>query len=250
MSDVNWGIATQPSSFQNALAQGFQIGQHIRQQNKEHETDNALAAYAVNPDDPAATAALLKANPQLGYRAITDQRERSAAAQTADVSRRAAQGDPEAMAQLAGMDLGAWRGLQADQRAQAAQEAKGLGNAALDVLNRPSEQRGQALMAYAQQMGNNPAILRVAQLPPEQQDAALRAAVAQADMIGKLHEMEQPHYQVIPEGGSLVDTSNPQAIQQYSQGMGAVPPPPPGFTLDQGGQPAQGTAPFQQAFGQ
>jgi hypothetical protein len=119
------------------------------------------------------------------------------------------------MAELAGIDLDGWRGLNADQRKMADQQTTVFANAAMDVLQRPPEQRAAAWDAYIDQFaGSAPDLLKYKGQYNEQ---TARAVIAQSDMITKLHEMEQPRYQAIPEGGTLVDTRNPQAVQQFAQ---------------------------------
>lgn len=47
---VNWGLS-QGNGFQNALAQGFQIGDMMRQRSEQRAERNALAAYATDPSE-------------------------------------------------------------------------------------------------------------------------------------------------------------------------------------------------------
>lgn len=242
MVSPNWGLAGGNNALAN-FGMGVQLGTQMRQRQKERETDEALAAYAANPTSPDGVNALLKADPRLGIQVMRDQREQQQQVQIDDITRRALGGDDQAMQELAVKNLPAWRALSAEQRDAAAQEAKIFGNAALDILSRPPEQRGAAVASYIQQLGPQyPEVAQIAQLPPEQQEMALRAAVAEAQMMDKLHSLERPDYMAIPAGGTLVDTRNPQAVQQF--GQGAVPPPPAGFVLDDGGPaPAPGNFP-------
>lgn len=207
---VNWGLGVGNNALAN-FQYGLQIGQGAAARRDEREHRNALLD--------------LKRQELEG-----EQAKRDTEARTADVRGRAAQGDVEAMAELAGLDIGAWRGLQADQRTATNDRAKVLGNAALDVLNRPPEQRSAAWDAYVDQLSQT--MPEAAQYRGRYSEETARAIVAQAELIGKLHEQENPHYQAIPEGGTLVDTSNPAAVQQYMESLGNVPPPPAGFTID------------------
>ena len=50
MTQINWSLG-QGNSFQNALAQGFQIGSQIKQQREQTAQRNALAEYARNPSE-------------------------------------------------------------------------------------------------------------------------------------------------------------------------------------------------------
>lgn len=265
---INWGLADNGNSFQNALAQGFQMGDMMRQRREEKEYRNALAqvfgpktqetpqpspqapamggnGIVATPEqqaeserlarhfgmegvtvddrqpslDPQALAVIAQRNPALAQRLQEGVEQRQRAAQTQDLVQRAIGGDETAMTQLATVNFDMWKSLSTEQRTAAEREAKIFGNAALDVLNRPPEQRQAAVMAYAQQLGQQyPEVAQIAQLPPDQLEMALRAAVAEAQMVGKLIELEQPNYRVIPEGGSLVDVGNPQAVRQFAPG--------------------------------
>lgn len=204
---INWGLGTG----NNALAMfqyGAQLGQNMQDRRDERQRQNALLDIRQREAD-----------------AKTAEQEREARAR--EVQARAAQGDPSAMAELSGLDLAAWRGLAADQRSASNDRMKVLGNAALDVLNRPPEQRAAAWDAYVGQLSQQmPELARFAGQYSEQ---AARSVVAQAEMMGKLHELESPDYQAIPAGGTLVNTSDPSAVQEYMDGLG--PPAPAGVTF-------------------
>ena len=63
-SEINWGLANGPSSFDNALARGLQLGQMIRQRQDEKEYKNALAQY--DPANPETLKPVMAADPRLG----------------------------------------------------------------------------------------------------------------------------------------------------------------------------------------
>lgn len=134
--------------------------------------------------------------------------------QMGELTQRALGGDATAMTELATVNFDRWRTLSTDQKAAAKQEAEVYGNAAMDVLSLPPQQRAQRIMGYAQQLGSQE-IAQIAQLPPDQQEQALRAAIAEAGMVQKLIEMERPSYMAIPEGGTLVNTRDPGAVAQF-----------------------------------
>lgn len=196
---------------------GFQQGREMR---AGMETENALSKIAMNPEDQEARQSLARFNPKLAIEMQEKDAERKKAAQQADIQRRAAMGDPQAQIELAGVDFNAWKGLRTDQRAAVEQEAKIFGNAAMDILQTPdASQRMAKIQGYAQQLGGQyPEVAQIAQLPPDQLEAALRSAVAEAQMVEKLIALEQPRYQVIPEGGTLVNTRDPGAVAQFGQG--------------------------------
>jgi hypothetical protein len=65
-------------------------------------------------------------------------------------------------------------------------------------------------------------VSRLAQRHPELQGYVgqyspenLQAAIAEAGAFGEFYSRSQPDYMAIPEGGTLVNTRDPQAIQQF-----------------------------------
>lgn len=77
---IQWGLG----QGNNALAMfgtGVQLGQDLRRRQKERETDQALGAYATNPDDPNALNALIQADPRLGMQARGQQQQQARAQQ-------------------------------------------------------------------------------------------------------------------------------------------------------------------------
>lgn len=227
MVSPNWGLLNQGGGFQNALAQGYQLGSVARERREETERKNALAQYATNPDDPKATQALIKADPRLGVQVMERQRAQQAEAELGQLTQRALQGDQDAMGQLATRNFDRWKSLDSAQRDATKQKATVLGNAAMDVLNRPAEQRRAAVAAYAQQLGGQfPGVAQLAQLPDDQLEAALRGAVAEAGMVEKMISMERPDYMAVPYDATLVNTRDPASLRQFGQG-GSAPSVPP-----------------------
>jgi hypothetical protein len=255
---IDWSLAGGNNALAN-FGYGMQIGQKLAERREKREYQNALATVFARPtpprtpgfgDDPLgngvpgdptapnadngeAMSVIARNNPELAYRIGRERAEAASDAHKADVMARAARGDPAALAELAGLDFNAWRGLSADQRTAAGEKMKVLGNAALDVLNRPPEQRAAVWDAYIGQLSQQ--MPELAQYAGKYSEQAARSVVAQAEMMGKLHELEQPDLRVIPEGGALVNVGDPAAVQQYMQGLGNVPPPPAGFQLDNPG---------------
>ena len=230
MVQINWGLGMGPNSFENALAQGLQVGTQIAQRREQEAQRNALSAYAVDPSDQNFNA-LAQALPEY---AIQVRGQRDAAAQAAreqDVRRRAAMGDPDAMLELAGVDLTAWRGLNSDQQALAVRNAQVIGEAAQYIATLPPEQRA---MAWDQQVDllsrDNPGLARYR---GQYSEAGLQAAIAQAGAFNEYWQRQQPNYMAIPHDNSLVNVRDPQAVQQFmsmtgqSQGGGVVNPSVP-----------------------
>jgi len=207
-----------------AVGQSFQQGLELGQQRRgEMESRNALSALAANPNDADAMRNLAFYNPQAAQRQqVINQRERAAQQEaqqksmTAELVRAAMAGDEAALDELAVVNRAAWKDINSDQQEQIVRESETLGQAALDILQVPFEQRQGRIIQYAQQFPQYAEqINELALLPQEHQDLALRGVVIDARMVGKLHQMERPRYQAIPSGGTLVDTSNPQAVRQF-----------------------------------
>ena len=219
MPVVNWGMANQ-GGFQNALAMYMHMGAQARQARDQRKERNALAAYAKDPNEQNFSA-LADVRPDFAIQERGRMEARQQETQLAEITQRAVGGDEAALGQLATLNFDRWRTIGADQKKAAAEEATTFGNAAMDVLNRPPEQWSQAILGYAQQL-NSPEIAQIAQLPPQQQAQALRAAVAEAGMIQRLIEMERPSYMAIPAGGTLVNTRDSGAVSEFGQ-QGGVP---------------------------
>lgn len=222
MSYINWGLA-QGNNALASFGQGMQLGNYISQKREEKERDSALAAYAADPSETN-FAGLAKAAPAYAIKERERMEARQAQQQENQLTQRALGGDTEALQQLATVNFDKWKTLDGQQRQALTQEAEVYGNAALDVLNLPPQERPQAVMAYANRLGSEE-IAGLANLPPQELEAALRAQVAESGMIKELQAMERPNYMAIPQGGTLVDTRNPQAVQQFGQGGGAQPIP-------------------------
>ena len=184
-----------------AVGQSFQQGLDLGQQRRgEMESRNALSALAANPNDADAMRNLAFYNPQAAQRQqAINQRDRAAQqesqqkAMTAQLVRAAMAGDEAALDELAVVNRAAWKDINADQQEQIVRESETLGQAALDVLQVPFEQRQGRIIQYAQQLPQYAEqINELAFLPQEQQDLALRGVVIDARMVGKLHQMEKP----------------------------------------------------------
>lgn len=187
-----WGPGAQ-GGFQNALAMGLQFGQMARQQKDARDQRNALAAFVTNPSDETA-AAVAPFNPELAYKYGQDRRAAQAETELAGLRTAALQGDETALDALAKRSFDDWKTVNAEVKAEALRNAEVFGNAALDILQvPPGDQRRDRIITYAQQFPQNAEkINEIAYLPPNEQEAALRAVVAEAKMIGRLHDMENP----------------------------------------------------------
>lgn len=175
-----WGPGA-TGGFQNALAMGMQMGQQARmaqQQNALMQQREAMIANQTRDQ-------------QMQEQRFAQQQQQEA--QTSELTAKALQGDDAALSQLATVNFDRWKTLDTQLKGRAAEEAQVLGNAAIDLLNVPFEQRSGQIIAYAQRFPEfADKINEVAYLPQGEQDAALRTVVAEAKMIDKLIQMERP----------------------------------------------------------
>lgn len=212
MPEINWGMAQMPDFGGNALA-AFEQGRQIARQRK---TEEAWGAYAANPDDPNALNALAQYDPKsaIALRQDAEKRRREMMAQ--DLQRKAVAGDPAAMAQLSGIDLDAWSKLDTQQRTVAKQRAEYIGNSALAISRLPPQQQAAAWDAAIEQ-GVQLGMTELASQRGKYSPQGLQAAISSAGMMSKFIDMTEPKYQVVPQGGSMVNTNDPSAIKQFQQ---------------------------------
>lgn len=201
-------------------AEAFMAGMdHGRAQHEEREVKGALAAYAVNPDDPRAFETLARYKPELAISIRADRTKRDEKAQMADLQRRAAAGDRAAMAQLAGIDLDAYDKLHDNDVADTKERVDAIGQAALRISQLPPEQRPQAWDAAVGQLSTR--WPELAEYQGKYSDAALNSAIDTAGQVGKFFELSRPQYMAPPEGSALVNVRDPAAIEAYNKGAGA-----------------------------
>lgn len=230
--DVNWNLLNRAEgNFQNALATGLQMGAQYKANRQDEERRNALTAYATNPNAPGSFEGLAKVDPGMAIQARGQQQQVQRQAHEIDIKRRAAAGDPTAMAELAGIDINAWNALGDDQRAAAKQRMETIGQAAL-MANSP--EAWDATIERLVQSGMPEAAQYRGRF--ELRETALQ----QAGLAKQFMDMQQPNYQVVPEGGTLVNTRSPSAVAQF--GAGAPPQQQsaqPTMTREQGMQAMQ-----------
>lgn len=225
MGYINFTNGAQ-AGFQNALAMGMQMGAQAREAAERREYKNALAQF--DPENPETLQPIMAANPEVGLKLREDVRARQQERELGELTQRAMGGDQAAMQQLATVNFDRWRELGTQTRQAAEREAKVFGNAAMDVLGRPRAEWQAALAAYVQQLGPEfPEIQKILQVPPEQQEAMLRAAVAEAGMVRQMQEMLDPDWRAVPAGGYLENVnprSNPNVGQGAPVGQRGIPP--------------------------
>ena len=212
---MKWGPGAQ-GGFQNALMTGLQLGQMAGQQKRARDERNALAAYAKDPNEQN-FAGLADVRPDIAIQQRGQMQAQQAKQLEGDLTQRALSGDEDALNQLATVNFDRWKSLDATTRARATEQAKLFGEASLDVLQvPPGPARRERIMTYAQQFPQlADQINDIAFLPPAEQEARLRAIVVEANLTQRLHQMENPVYQAIPEGGTLVNTRDPVAVREF-----------------------------------
>lgn len=201
MVDINWNIL-RPVDIGGAFQQGMEQG---RQRRAESEIDKQLAAMAQNPNAPISNE-LMKFAPRQAYALQQQRAEQAKAEEQRQIRMQAAQGNPAAMVQLSGINLDEFRALRGDQREAAKQGIDTIGQLAL-MADNPQKwdsivgQLAQTDPAFRQYIGRF-----------DMRDAI----IAQAGQAKALLEQQEPKYQVIPEGGTLVNTRDPAALQQVA----------------------------------
>ena len=217
---VNWGLGLNYPDAGQAFTEGLRSG----------ASSSALNALLADPNNPAIAQKLAPFNPELALKIQGQQQNALASQYERDVRVRAAQGDPNARTELAGIDWDAWSKLDEGTRKQAVQAIDFIGQAALDIDRLPEQQRASRWAEYVRQ-----AEARGMDIPAEYEvysPGVLSAALAESKQIKEALAAREPKYQVIPEGGMLVNTRDPAALAQVGAG-GAPQPAQGGVSEDQ-----------------
>jgi hypothetical protein len=107
-----------------------------------------------------------------------------------------------------------------EQQAKLTEGKKIVGQAALQIAQLPAEQRPAAWdqqIDYLVQQGWD----GLAQFKGKYSEQSLMGVISEAGLANELRTATQPSYQVIPEGGTLVNTRDHRAVSQFG-----VPPQP------------------------
>lgn len=160
--NLNWGMASQPTNYSNALLSGMQAGRQVAQQ---QHSDNALATYQQNPDAPGAINALSAVDPQRAS-AMLQVRQAQQDAADKQTQRTAAKGmyGPDGNIKSGAVadyitttgDMHGAASLQTliasgskEKRAQAAESSGAIAAAGNQIAQLPYEQRKAALLQMA-----------------------------------------------------------------------------------------------------
>ena len=192
----NFNIA---GNAQNALLQGMQTGEALRKRKEQREREVALdkAYQGMMTGDQTAVNALA-AIPGMGKDAYALQQGQKEKQIRADV----AAGRAPATA-LAAINWDDYAALSKEQNDIALQNVKTVGQLALmaDTPQKWDATIDQLGPQFAQYKG---------------QFAQREAIIARAGEAKAFLEQQAPKYQVIPEGGTLVNTRDPAALQQVA----------------------------------
>lgn len=199
---IQWGLAQQPNAFERAFAQGQQATMQQRAMQREEEARNALASYAMKPNE-AGFNALAQAAPEIAIQVQGQRQQAAQAAAERDIRARAFAGDPAARSELAGFDINAARGLTSDQRERMNNLAEVSANVAQMVLNLPEAQQAGAWreqMQILSQRGYPELAAYADQYSPEY----ARSTIAEAGQWRQFSQDQQPDTVSVTAGGSVV----------------------------------------------
>ena len=224
MPDFN--LLNLPNFSQSALA-GYQAGSAMRQQN---ERQGALEGYLADPENEVSVKRLALADSSLGLPIMERQRETKHKRRVGELAARASQGDREAAMEL-------WRegetdiASKFDERTQGklAEGKKVFGQVLLEVANAPPDQRPAIWDARARWLAENGFPDAEAYIGHYSEDN-LNAGLAETGMTEKALTMGRERWTPVPQGASLVNTNDPEAIAEFnarSGGAGAPPQAPP-----------------------
>ncbi|OWQ98022.1 hypothetical protein [Sphingopyxis witflariensis] len=201
MTQINWN-ALQSFDIGGAFNQGMQAGQQRR---REQETDNALRALVANPNDPNVVQNLAQYDPRMAMQVQQQQSQQAQQQQLVQTRRAAAGGDAQALMDLAGVAPDEYFRFDEQTRKGVEKGIEVIGQAALmaDTPEKWDATVQQLGPEFAQYMGRFD--LR-------------EGVVSKAKLAKEFIDINQPKYQVIPEGGMLVNTRDPQALAQVGAG--------------------------------
>jgi len=231
---VNWGLGLNYPDAGQAFTQGLRSG----------ASSSALNALLADPNNPAIAQKLAPFNPELALKIQGQQQNALAAQHERDVRVRAAQGDPNARTELAGIDWDAWAKLDEGTRKKAVEAVDFIGQAALQINSlRDENERAAAWTEYVRQ-----AEARGMDIPAEYErysPGVLQAALAESKMIKDQLAQNEPKYMTPAADQDLVNVRDPDAIAAFqasrqaraAAAQNAAPPPPPGFEIDGGPTP-------------
>lgn len=235
MTQINWGLSQGPNAFDTAFGTGIQLGQAARRQQGE----NALAAYAVDPNEKN-FATVAKYQPRFAMQERERQSEAQRQQQFVELRRKALAGDQQAQTELAAQDNAAYNAMSKQQRDQVDAQDDALANAAFQIIQAPPEQRAAIWDEQARNLGAD-------QYVGQYSDAMMNTIVNRAGIQERLQKFQRPDINFVPADAQAYagNQAGENVLQAMGRTGGALPPPPPGFVIDEGG-PASAPGNFPQ----
>lgn len=243
---VNWGMGVMPDIGGNAM-RAFDQG---REQRQQEQGRNALSAYATDQSE-ANLNALAPHNPQFVMQQKQQmQKQQQDSAEQQLLGDALANPDPQARSaarqRLAYVNHEEYQKLGADQRKQADEGMKAIGQLAFNILQQPPEQQGPALaeaLRGLQSQGMDVSGLDLSQGP----ERVLMSALAMTGQLDQWEQFKQPKYSPVGDGG-VAGFQFGKPIQQNGQAQNFGPAAPQGvtFTPLDGGPASQAPGGFRQ----
>lgn len=198
---VNWGLGA-PVNVGGMFTQGFEHGQQVA---RERQTDQALAAFTQDPENPQAINALMRVNPRVGFQLYQDQRKSQKETRIRELVGRVTQGDNAAMPELLTEAPELWSKLDKQAQDQAVKATSFMANAGLQIGQLPEAQRAQAWEAYVRQAeaGGLDIPTQYERYSPQ----AFNAAMAEAGKMGEFLDSQKIDWKSVPFGATFVPTN-------------------------------------------
>lgn len=195
---INWGLGVLNGDPGAAFLGGMQQGRQLR---KERDTENALSAYASNPNDPNAVSALIRADPRLGIQVQERQRAQQAQMQERQVMSGALRGDQGSMDALAGLNPEMWMKLDDRTKQKLTRATDFMAQSGLQIGQLPEDQRSGAwnsAVRQAESMGLD--------IPTEYErysPEVFNAAMATTGKMGEFLDRMKVEWKTVGEGGAI-----------------------------------------------
>lgn len=207
------------------VGMAFQQGYDAQQQrNDQQNAKNAMRNFAMNPDDPNALAQIGQFDPRLMVQVQNAQRQaRMDDFQMQQYQAKAEEAGREQKQAQLGQIARLFQGVTPENYANRVSIAQQMG---VDISGVPEQfdpewtaRQGEIFSFLAGQ----PEALSAA--GKQAQDMGLQPGTPEFKRaVSQIIEFGMPKYQVVPEGGTLVNTRDPSAVQQFAQGQPSAGP--------------------------
>lgn len=231
MPEINWGMGLAPDVGGNVM-RAFEAGQQKR---KQENAQNALAAYATNPNEQSLNA-LAPHNP--GF--VIEQRQALAKQRQVAEERQlvgaALNGDQQARQKLAYVNSEMYMKLD-DGRKKAVDQMMGtIAQQAFSILQLPPQQQGPALqqaLAGLQAQGVDVSTFKLTGNPTQD----LKSALAMTGHLDEWEKFSQPNYTPVGENGLAGFQFGKPLNGADGKPQNFGPALPQGFVIDGGPTP-------------